>query len=799
MADTLRDQLQNSLGTAYTLERELSGGGMAHVFVARDETLGRDVVVKILSIELGTGLSAERFAREIRLAAQLQEPRIVPVLTAGVTSQGLPFYTMPFVRGESLRARLANGPLPISEATSILGDVARALAYAHANGVVHRDIKPENVLLAGDTAVVTDFGIAKAVGDARPHEAAPGGTLTEVVTSLGTPAYMAPEQAAGDAVDHRADLYAWGVVAYELLAGRHPFAGKSTARQLIAAHIGSEAPPLQVARADVPRALAALVMSCLEKERDRRPPNAEAIVASLRAADMHARPQRRGALLAAGVVIAVVIGGVLLARARTAESPGRSGTAGAVLPAGADSQRFAASLAVLPLANYSRDPAQDYFADGMTDELTSTLSKLQALRVIAHRSMLQFKGSSLPVTEIANRLGVKYVVDGSVRQDDDRVRIRATLLDATTNAPVWDSTFDRERRDVLALQREVALAIAREIEVTLTPQDRARLADTLPVDPVAFDLYVKGTQARHNAFGEKKYREAMRYFERSTARDSNYAPAFAGLALLQLSLGDTAAARRSAERARALDPTLAEAPIALGMIRQIFEHDHAGAEAAFREAIRLNPGHAEAHHELSMQLLRLGKFDAARIEAQRTLYLAPLSPRFEQGLGEIYFHAGRYDEAIAQANKALALDSTFVTAHLVQAGTYVQQGRFDQARKALGRCEQLGCPKEARWLVGYIEALAGRHTEARRILDELKREAAGAKGPPDVAGIASVHTALGERAQALDWLERGVGSGSFMAYLAVDPVFRPLRDEPRFRAVLRRVGLPDRPPVADPR
>jgi tetratricopeptide (TPR) repeat protein len=200
-----------------------------------------------------------------------------------------------------------------------------------------------------------------------------------------------------------------------------------------------------------------------------------------------------------------------------------------------------------------------------------------------------------------------------------------------------------------------------------------------------------------------------------------------------------------------------------------------------------------------MQLLRLGKFDAARIEAQRTLYLAPLSPRFEQGLGEIYFYAGRYDDAIAQASKALALDSTFVTAHLVQAGTYAQQGRFDQARTALRRCEQLGCPKEARWLVGYIEALERRHTEARRILDELKKEAAGAKGPPDVSGIASVLTALGERAQALDWLERGVGSGSFMAYLAVDPVFRPLRDEPRFRAVLRRVGLPDRVPVTDPR
>ena len=801
MADSLRDQLQNSLGTAYTLERELSGGGMAHVFLARDETLGRAVVVKVLPIELGAGLSAERFAREIRLAAQLQEPHIVPVLTAGLTSEGLPYYTMPFVRGESLRARLASGPLPIGEATSILRDVARALAYAHENGIVHRDIKPENILLAGETAVVTDFGIAKAVGDARPHASHTdaSGTLTEVGTSLGTPAYMAPEQAAGDAVDHRADLYAWGVVAYELLAGRHPFAEKSTARQLIAAHIGSAPPPLQVSRADVPPALAALVMSCLEKEADRRPQSAEAIVASLRGVETHARTPRRGMLLAAGVAAVVIVGGLLYARARAPESPRGTGAAPAA-PIGADSQPFAASLAVLPLANYSRDPAQDYFAEGMTDELTSTLSKLQALRVIAHRSMLQFKGSSLPVTEIAKRLGVKYVIDGSVMQDGDSVRIRATLLDAATNALVWNATFDRERRDVLALQREVALAIARGIEVTLTPQDRARLADTLPVDPVAFDLYVKGTQARYNALGEDKSREAMRYFEAAVARDPDYAPAVAGLALMQVNVGDTAAARRSAARARALDPTLAEAPMVLGMIHQIFDHDWAGAEAAFREAIRLNPGHAEAYHELSMQLMRVGKFDEARRAAQRTLYLAPLTARFEHGLAEIHYNAGQYDDAIAASNKALALDSTFIQAHLINAAAHAKQGRFEQAHEAWSKCVQIGCPREARWVLGYIYALEGKHAEARRILDESKSAATARTGaPPDAASMASIHAALGERAQALDWLERGIGTGAFMAYVGVDPAFRSLRDEPRFREILRKLGLPNRASASEQR
>ncbi|MBK5188348.1 MAG: serine/threonine protein kinase, partial [Gemmatimonadaceae bacterium] len=271
----LRDQLQSTLGGGYSIERELGGGGMSRVFVARDETLGRDVVVKVIAPENAEGLSAERFAREVKLAARLQQANIVPVLSAG-TSGNLPYYTMPFVRGESLRARLASGsPLPIAEAVSILRDVARALAYAHAEGVVHRDIKPENILLSGGAAVVTDFGIAKAIDASRTVDG--GGTtgITRAGVSLGTPAYMAPEQALGDpATDYRADIYSWGVVAWELLGGAHPFAGRSTAQALIAAHVAEAAPALSARRPDVPEALARLVMRCLDKNPASRPASA---------------------------------------------------------------------------------------------------------------------------------------------------------------------------------------------------------------------------------------------------------------------------------------------------------------------------------------------------------------------------------------------------------------------------------------------------------------------------------------------------------------------------------------------
>jgi serine/threonine-protein kinase len=338
--DPMRDRLQVTLGASYTLARELGGGGMSRVYVAREEALGRDVVVKVLAPELAEGLSAERFAREIRLAAALQDPHIVPVLAAGVTGEGLPYYTMPFVRGQSLRARLAAGPVPPAEAVAVLRAVAEALEYAHAQGVVHRDVKPENVLLSGRTAVVTDFGIAKALQASRSQApggpgAAGGGTLTQLGTSLGTPAYMAPEQAVGDAVDARADLYAWGVVAYELLAGRHPFAGKTSSQQLIAAHLAEAPAPLATAAPGVPAPLAALVMRTLAKDPADRPSSATDVLAALDAAasapgDAHsgaqpARPPRRRArrwaaraLGAAGVLAAALWGCARSASARSA-------------------------------------------------------------------------------------------------------------------------------------------------------------------------------------------------------------------------------------------------------------------------------------------------------------------------------------------------------------------------------------------------------------------------------------------------------------------------------------------------
>ena len=447
MSDAVRQQVQTALGAGFSLGRELGGGGMSRVFVARDKTLDRDVVIKVLAPELAQGLSADRFVREIRLAAALQEPHIVPVLSSGATAGGLPYYAMPYVEGESLRVQISRGPVELGAAVEILRDVAKALSYAHAHGIVHRDIKPENVLLSSGTAVVTDFGIAKALSASRI--AGPGGTLTQIGTSLGTPAYMAPEQATGDTVDHRADIYAWGVVAYELLAGRHPFAGKTTAQQLIAAHIAETPVAFSGTRSNVPAPLASLVMRCLAKEPGARPQSARAVLDALPAVSGSGeigtpavvRRRRRWPWVAGSIpvllIVAAMVGwfGVLspVERATIRRLAERE-------PIGLRVNR----VVVSPLRNETGDPSLAGLGSLAADVLTSSLATLPSLEVVDARTATattevvrqipRFFRRGNAGLALADELGAKVLVDGSYYLNGDSVRVRARVLDAATGA-----------------------------------------------------------------------------------------------------------------------------------------------------------------------------------------------------------------------------------------------------------------------------------------------------------------------------------------------------------------------------
>ena len=613
---------------------------MSRVFVAREARLERDVVVKVLSPEIAGGLSTERFEREIRVAAALQEPHIVPVLAAGTTDEGLPYYTMPFVAGESLRERLRRGPVPTEESVRILRDVATALEHAHASGLVHRDVKPENVLLSGRTAVVTDFGIAKAIGVARTaastgaHETTkPEATaLTRAGTSIGTPAYMAPEQALGGEVDARADVYAWGVLAYETLSGAHPFAGRS-APQMLAAHIAEAPPPLGANASRVPPAIASLVMRCLAKDPAGRPQSASEILRVLDGGDApaSARSTWKGVLAAAaaGVLLLALLGVVWWhSRERGTEQTARIGRV----------------IAVLPFENLGA-PSDAYFADGVSDAVRGKLASLATLTVIARTSSVQYRGERESLAQVARELGARYVLTGTVRwtkapDGTSRVQVSPELVETGTGpAPAvrWQQPFDASLTDVFQVQADIASRVAEALNVALDPGERGRMAAPPTRSLDAYDAFLRGeelTQGWANS-DAATVRRALPLFERAASLDSTFAGAWTRIAhaslMLHANVGATPrlaeSARRAAERAVALAPTDARAHAAMGTYYAEIQRDFPRSMDAFARAERLAPHDAEVLHFQANAEAAAGRQAAAVEHALRAATLDPRSGR----------------------------------------------------------------------------------------------------------------------------------------------------------------------------
>jgi len=588
---------------------------MSRVFLARDETLGRDVVVKVLAPELAEGLSAERFVREIKLAASLQEPHIVAVHAAGTTPRGLPYYTMPFVDGESLRGRMATG-VPASAAVSILRDVAKALAYAHARGVVHRDIKPENVLLSNGTAVVTDFGIAKAVSASKTQ--APGGALTAVGISLGTPAYMAPEQAAGDDVDQRADIYAWGVLAYELLRGAHPFAGKATAQQYIAAHMAERPAPLG-AIPDVSPALSALVMRCLEKDPSRRPSSAEELLAALDDASRGRSPKRPSLRLAVGAAVALLMAIIIAA---------------GVWRARAQPKADARLVVVLPFRVSGADPSLRYLREGMVDLLAAKLTG--ATRVVEPRTALAAwrrsgGGETSDVDEsaaesIASRLGASEVLLGEITGDGGNVVLRASLLPAA-GGPSRDASVEGPADSISTLVDRLAGQL-----LAIRQGEDARMLGGLTGTPLpAIRAYLDG-----QAIGrEGQYREALASYRSAVQIDSNFAAGWVGM----LEMAEWAA--RGATR-----------DTAAAALTRLLDKLPAGVRAAI--VARIGP-----HYPAQASIAETHRL------AEAATQVAPDNADAWYWLGEVFYHFGAAEgiadapaRAITAFEHALALDSS---------------------------------------------------------------------------------------------------------------------------------------------
>jgi eukaryotic-like serine/threonine-protein kinase len=801
MSPAILEQLRATLSGAYTIERELGGGGMSRVFVADEIALGRKVVIKVVAPELIEGVSAERFTREVRLAARLQQANIVPLLNAG-TANGLPYYTMPFVDGLSLRARMTSGtPVSVSEATHILRDIAKALAYAHAQGVVHRDIKPENVLLSGGTAMVTDFGIAKAITESRTR-ADSGDTpnrastiLTSAGSSLGTPAYMAPEQAVGSAVDSRADLYAWGVMAYELLTGAHPFADRKTAQQLVAAHIAEMPVPVAEKNDAIPPPLADAVMRCLEKDSAQRPATAAELLAALDSVSTPttsrgtgritgAPPVAAGRARSARWILGIAATAVILA----------GGTAWMMLrkPGNVAAEK---SLAVIPFESVGGDTANAYLAEGIADELTIALARLPELRLAGRSSVAQFKGKGASAREIGAALNVAAVLDGTVRRAGNRLRVTAELTNASDGLVLWNDSYNREVKDVFALQDDITDKITSALRVRLGTKEAAATASAGTTNMEAHDLYLRALHLyRRRGAGLVQASELL---EQTIQKDSNFARAHAALALVLVSepyylpvhVRDVLPrARIAAERAVALEPALADAHMALAMVH-FHSFEFAPAEAESRRALALDPNSAEAGYRLGLVLLSTGRAAESIPVLERAKAIDPFYAVVAAYLAYGYALAGQFDAGVAEARRAIEIDSSLVWSQTALLYAYRGAGQPAEAIAFARRMmTQADAPRKL-GLAAYTLGRLGAPGEAKKLIASLEAL------PRDVArrdaGLSYAYLGVGDTARALSAMERAAGGdGDLLFALApTDDTFDGVRASQRFAAIVKRLNF----------
>jgi eukaryotic-like serine/threonine-protein kinase len=756
LTDSPAELLALGLGNRYTIERELGKGGMSVVYLARDLRHDRPVALKVLQGRLLSSREhAERFLREIRFAAQLTHPHILPLYDSGEipAPAGAPvlYYVMPFVAGGSLRERLkAEGRIAVDQAIRLIRAVGAALDYAHRRHIAHRDVKPENILLQEGEPVVADFGVARGLCD----ECDVGPGVTEPGVAVGTPAYMSPEQASGDpVVDARSDQYALACVLYELLTGEPPFAGTG-ARATMARQATEKPRSPRLDRPEVPMAVERALLRALAKE-----------------------PSERFASVADFC-------GALMTPLSGLPEPGAG---------------EARCIAVLPFANASPDPDNEYVSDGITEELINALAQVHGLRVSSKTSVFALKGRQDDVRAIGALLDVPTVLEGSVRRVGDRFRVTAQLTDTATGQLLWSERFDREDRDILALEED----LARSIVATLRTQ---LLGPQLLAEPVvrqttrnqrAYHLYLRGRHAWNKRTGPGM-EDAVRFFEQAIAEDPGFALAYTGLADAYAQHVDYRAmpvaeglgrARTWAEKAIALDDSLAEAHTSLGWVNFIYDWDWVGAEREFRRAIELDPGYASARQWYSWFLAAMGRLREALAEAERSVELDPASVSIQRSAGWLHYYARTPALGLARVRRALVMNPESPDNHMMLAVLLVECGQYEEARSALETALDLA-PLDSYGLLlqARINLRTGRPAEAHQTWDrfqEISKERY--VSPTDFTRLA---LSLERYEDAWHWLERARAERrGWLVYLRVEPMLDPLRDDPRFLELKRQMGL----------
>ena len=757
----------------YKILEYLGGGGMGVVYKAEDTKLKRTVALKFLPPDLTRDPDAkERFIHEAQAASALEHANICSVHEIG-EHEGQTFIVMGYYEGETHKKKIERGPFPIDEAVNIAVQVAQGLAKAHDAGIIHRDVKPANIMVTSDGIVkILDFGLAKVSGRTL---------LTKSGTTLGTAAYMSPEQARGGTVDARSDIWSLGVTLYEMLAGKRPFASDYE-QALVYSILNEDPPPLASFRSDIPAELEKIVVKALQKDSSLRYQAVADLQADLASLQKHLEAGER----------------VPLARARAKKRTALYGVLGvlavvilvAVLSFFQRESKVINSIAVLPLENLSGDPGQDYFADGFTEALTTDLSKIGALKIVSRTSAMQYKGAKKLLRDIARELGVDGIIEGSVSRVGSHVRITAQLIDVSTDMHLWAESYERDLQDVLRLQGEVAQAIARQINITLTHEQQTRLTTNRTVKADAYEAYLKGMFYLTKLTPEG-IEKGLGYLQQAIDKDPSNPVPYAELALGYCLVAHSSSpppeafvrARAATAKALELDSASAEAQTASALIKLYWDWDFEGAEDAFRRALEMNPNLAMAHAHYAWYLLLFARTNEALAEAKRAAELDPLMPLLTAWVGWVCWSEGQFDEAIEEARKSLELNPTLPDALFVLGGAYQDKKMYKEAIEVQQKLGEFN--PDWKWALGATYAAAGRKDEALKVAAEVQKQ----NKSWNSIGLFWIYYALGDSVNTLRWLQAAYKERHiWLPWNVSNAMPGPWNEDPCFRDLLKRTG-----------